>query len=110
MTSEITLDFIRDAAEKKYGSRVIPLPGGKRVELKNPLRLPQAARAELSELNIEQFDEPVDYFRKSFALISSEKEGELLAKALGDDVALYMILFEEYMGGVELGEALPSQD
>ena len=110
MTSDITLDFIRDAAEKKYGSRGVPLPGGDRVELRNPLRLSKAERDELGDLDIEQFDEPVEYFQKAFALVSSEKGAGLLAEALGDDVTLYMALFEEYMGSVELGEASPSQD
>lgn len=110
MTSAITLDSIREAAEKKYGSREVELGDGKSISLRNPLRLSKTERDELSDLNIDQFDEPVDYFKKAFALVASEKESEELAKVLGDDVAFYMALFEEYMGGVELGEASPSQD
>lgn len=110
MTSEITLDFIRDAAEKKYGSRVVPLGDGKTVTLRNPLRLSSEEREQLGKLEMNDGADPLAYFKEAFTLVSSKKEAEELAKVLGDDAALYMVLFEEYMGSVELGEASPSQD
>lgn len=110
MTSAITLDFIRDAAERKYGARAVELGDGKTISLINPLRLPKEKREALSDLDFSDSEEPVEYFREAFTLVSSKAEADRICKALGDDPALYMALFEEYMNGTELGEASPSQD
>lgn len=110
MASELTLDSIRAAAEKKYGSRVLDLGDGKSITLKNPLKLSKENREALGKLELDSEGEPLDYFIEAFTLVASAEETKDLREVLGDDVTLYMTLFEEYMGSVELGEASPSQD
>lgn len=111
MTSAITLDMIRDAAEKKYGATEVDLGDGKVVHLINPLRISKEKRDEISGLNFEDFDDPIDYFEKAFAAASTSADAKAIRKALGeDDVTLYVSLFEAYSQGIDLGEASPSQD
>lgn len=109
MASALTLDDIRGAAEKKYAAREIDL-GGEVVSLRNPLRMTKDERKALQELNLEDFEEAVDYFHASFSLVSSEKEADALREAIGDDAAVYATLFEVYVKDVDLGEVSPSQD
>lgn len=111
MTSAITLDFIREAADKEYGGFPVNVDDGPEISLTNPLRMPKEKRAELTSLDAEAFEDPIDYFEAAFAVASSKAEAKRIRKALGDDDAtLYATLFKLYTKGVELGEASPSQD
>ena len=110
MTSALTLDDIRDAADKKYGGYPVTVDEGGEIILTNPLRMTKELRAELSDLKAEDFDDIVDYFEATFAKASSKAEAKRIRKAFGEDPALYATLFELYSNGVELGEASPSQD
>jgi len=110
MTSAIDLDFIRDAADKKYAAFEVNVGKGDPVALTNPLRMTKEQRQALSDLNADDFDDVVDYFVAAFALASSESEAARLREAVGEEPAMYATLFELYSKGVELGEASPSQD
>ena len=111
MTSAITLDFIREAADKEYGNFSVSVDDGAEISLANPLRMSKERRAELSALNADEFEDPIDYFEAAFAVASTKAEAKRIRKALGDeDAALYATLFKLYTKGVELGEASPSQD
>lgn len=106
----LTLDSIRDAADKKYGSTVVDL-GDDTVELKNPLRLPKDLRERLT--NLEKADEdgdPLDYFGELYEVLAGKEGAEKLLKALGDDIPLHMTLLSSMTEETELGEASPSQD
>ena len=110
MTSALTLDDIRGAADKKFGAFPIDIDEAGTIELVNPLRMTKERRDQLSELKADDFDDIIDYFEASFALASSEAEAARIREALGEEPALYAVLFESYSSGVELGEASPSQD
>lgn len=111
MTSAIDLDFIREAADKKYGAFEVNVGDGTPVVLTNPLRLSKPKREALSELKMEDYEDAVDYFEAAFVIASSKADAKRLREALGeDDITLYATVFELYTKGVELGEASPSQD
>lgn len=110
MTSAIDLDFIRDAADKKYAAFEVNVGKGEPVALTNPLRMTKEQREALSNLDGNDFEDVVDYFEAAFALASSESEAARLREAIGEEPALHATLFELYTKGVELGEASPSQD
>lgn len=111
MTSAIDLDFIRDAAAKKYAGTPVAVASGDPVELANPLRLPKEQRKAISDLKTEDFDDEIDYFEAIFALASSEADAKRIRETLGEeDATLHATLLEIYMKGSELGEASPSQD
>lgn len=110
MASTMTLDQIRDAADKKYGATVVDLGDGETVELRNPLRLSKEARDKITSIKEDEYDDVLDYFREVFEAVAGKVSTRKLVKALDGDVALYVTLFENYMSGVELGEASPSQD
>lgn len=110
MTSALTLDDIRAAADKKYGSYPVTVDDGGEIALTNPLRMKKEVRDELTKLKSDDFDDIIDYFEATFAKASSEAEAKRIRKAFGEDPALYATLFELYSDGVELGEASPSQD
>lgn len=110
MTSAIDLDFIRDAADKKYAAFEVDLGEEGSVSLTNPLRMTKEQRDKLTELEAKEFDDVVDYFTAAWELASSKAEAARLRKALGEEPAIHATLFELYTKGVELGEASPSQD
>ncbi len=109
--AKLTLDSIRDAADKKYGSLEVDL-GDKVVELKNPLRLSKEDRARLSDLKQPEDDnaDPLDYFRDLYEILAGKAGAEALLKALGEDIPLHMEVVSNLNSETELGEASPSQD
>lgn len=109
MTSALTLDAIRDAADKKYAAFEVDLGTGNPVALTNPLRMSKEKRDALSELEAKDYEDIVDYFEAAYAIASNEAEAARLRKALGEEPAVHATLFEMYSKGVELGEASPSQ-
>lgn len=110
MTSAIDLDFIRDAADKKYAAFEVDLGKGDSISLTNPLRMSKEQREKLADLDAKEFDDIIDYFMAAWELASSAEGAARLREALGDEPALHATLFELYTKGVELGEASPSQD
>lgn len=127
MSNTFTLDDIRAAADKKYGSVFIDLGDGEgEVELVNALRMDKVARKELLALqkamsekgkdeNGEEvevdFDEQVEDLKQSLRLVVRNKEqANRLLTVCGDDAAVLMSVFDKYSGETELGEASPSQD
>lgn len=106
----LSLDSIRDAADKKYGGLVVDL-GDETVELKNPLRLSKENRERLSGLEKTDDDaDPLDYFAELYEVLAGKEGAKKLLKALGDDIPLHMTLVGNLTEGTELGEASPSQD
>lgn len=119
MATQFTLDDIRAAAEREYGSKEIDLGNGKTVTLVNPLRLSKSKRDELtniqSEFSADAEDgaeelDPLDFLIRSFEIIAGEAGARHLQEVFGEDAALYMALFELYSSEAEAGEASPSQD
>jgi len=122
----MTLDFIREAAEKKYGSLDIELDANTTVKLLNPLRLTHAKRTELmavqKELSAEaeevdgvKVEKPDEdqglVFDQIFRLIcENEIAAEKLIASLGGDLALKAVIFDNYGEATEAGEASASQD
>ena len=121
----ITLDFIREAADKKFGHLTIELDSETSVVLTNPIRLSAEKRkafldnqkqmeAEKDEdgnaVDTENFDQAA-VLEESLRIVADSKPGaERLIEALGGDLAQLISVFESYTKGVELGEASPSQD
>lgn len=110
--SNFTLDDIRAAAEKKYGSTDIEV-GDITVHLLNPLRLPKAKRKALLALQEQLEDEDADqeeFLEKAVRLIAAtEIEADLLLEEVGDDLALLAEIFASYTEGQQAGEASASQ-
>lgn len=113
MATSFTLDDIRAAAEKKYGSTDISLGDGFIVSLCNPLRLPKERRDALSRIGDRLEDENVDQVKVfedglRLAVLSDEAANRLISSLAGD-LALLAEVFERYTKGVEMGEASASQ-
>lgn len=119
--TDITLEDIKAAADKKYASLKIGL-GEHTIELRNALRLSEDERDRVSELQDELSGEddegnkiegrsqtPVleDMLR---TLCATEGQGNKLVDALGGDLTLLAETFESYKEKTQLGEASPSQD
>jgi hypothetical protein len=108
-----SLDDIRAAAERKYGSTDITL-GEDTVRLLNPLRLPKARRDALLSLQEQMSADDAD----QAALLSdairtiaeSEKAAEKLLEAVGGDLAVLAEIFGHYGESTQAGEASASQD
>jgi hypothetical protein len=116
-----TLDSIRDAAEKKYGSTDIDLGDDNIVRLLNPLRLPKEKRKALmsiqDRLDTEEKEgeekEEVDQeavLADAIRLVAEDsKQAEKLLKVVGDDMAMLAEIFSTYTGEAQVGEASASQ-
>jgi hypothetical protein len=108
-----SLDDIRAAAERKYGSTDITL-GEDTVRLLNPLRLPKARRDALLSLQEQMSADDAD----QAALLSdairtiaeSEKAAEKLLEAVSGDLAVLAEIFGHYGESTQAGEASASQD
>jgi NACalpha-BTF3-like transcription factor len=115
-----TLDSIREAAEKKYGSTDIEIPEGT-VRLLNPLRLSKEKRKALmsiqDRLDTEEKEgeekEEVDQeeiLADAIRLVAEDaKLAEKLLKAVGDDMAMLAEIFSTYTGEAQVGEASASE-
>ncbi|MGL5825560.1 MAG: phage tail assembly protein [Nocardioides sp.] len=122
MSKTFTLDDIRDAADKKYGSTVFEL-GDHKVELLNPLRMEKEKRAELVKLqeesqarakaseageDVEERDEEQDIDGMLMLIAATEGQAREMIRAL--NLAEKMAAFELYSSEAEPGEASRSQD
>lgn len=114
-----SLDDIRAAADRQYGSTDIQVTEGKVTSLLNPLRMAKAKRDALYELLGQlQEDEggdldvdPEHIFTEAIRLVAADdRQAEVLLDAVGGDLAILKDIFEKYMGALKVGEASPSQD
>lgn len=113
MANTLTLDDIRAAAEAKYGSLDIDI-GSITVKLLNPLRLTRKKRDALitvqNQLNEEGADQE-KLLREALMLVAeTPDQAKALLKAIGDDLALLVTIFEQYVERTQLGEASASRD
>ena len=105
----ISLQDIRDAADRKYGPLVIAGIDGGDVTLLNPLRLPAARRKEMTGLDeVEDLDQDSKLRRIVELAAETPAQGKRLLKAVGDDMGLLAQLLENYGKGVQVGEASTS--
>ena len=104
-----TLDDIREAAEKKYGSTDIDLSDTERVVLVNPLRLAKAKRDKLIALQEDMKADGADQgeiLEDAIRLVAeTDAQAEKLLTACDGDLTLLVEIFERYSGSVEAGEA-----
>lgn len=123
-----SLDQIKAAADAKYGSLDIPLSEkqGDVVRLLNPLRMSEAQRTELrviqdklndiaaanedgdedAEPTEDAVKEQTDLIAEMLMAVAENKAaGKKLLDALGGDLAMTMIVFEQYTEGTQAGEA-----
>lgn len=117
--ASFTLDDIRAAAEKKYGDLTIPLPEGDAV-LVNVLRLSKDKRKALKEVQTkaeadaedpETDSDEGDVLRESVRIVTQTKEqADRLLAEVGDDLTMLAVIFEQYTGDTEMGEASASQN
>lgn len=110
----VTLDSIRQAAEKKYGSLSIDVDEDTTVVLLNPLRMPKAKRDKLMEVQEKLGGEgDLDHetlMRDALRLVADDKDAvNKLLKEIGDDLAVLAQVFESYVERTQPGEASASQ-
>ncbi|WP_329022513.1 MULTISPECIES: phage tail assembly protein [Streptomyces] len=106
-----TLDDIRSAADRKYGSTDIEV-SGETVRLLNPLRLTKAKRDSLLGLQEEMVRDDAD----QAALLSeairtvaqSETAADSLLTEIGGDLAVLAEVFGRYGESTQAGEASAS--
>lgn len=122
--STFTLDEIREAAEAKYGSTVIPLPGGIEVKLLNPIRLSKEKRAELMRIQGEMNslaesaegasdEDAIDTTEAQFDLLArairtvceTQRQADALLAKIGHDGGQLLTVFERYNKSEAPGEA-----
>lgn len=114
MANTLSLDTIREAAERKYGSVDLDLGDGNTVSLKNPLRMTKEERNRfqdvLSKYDVEDEEEqkdsdPIDLFVEAFEVAGGPGTAEKLRNVFGEDAALYASLFEAYTNKGEMEKA-----
>ncbi|WNV90313.1 phage tail assembly protein [Umezawaea sp. Da 62-37] len=114
--SSFSLDDIRAAADRKYGSTDITV-GETTVRLLNPLRMPKAQRDKL--VNIQKDMEGTDgegsevdqvaIFQSALRTVAeTSSQAKTLIAAIGDDLGVLAEVFERYTEGQSVGEASPS--
>ncbi|WP_371671226.1 phage tail assembly protein [Streptomyces sp. NBC_00289] len=110
--ASFSLDDIRAAAERKYGSTDIEF-GGETVRLLNPLRLPKGRRDELmslqDQLGKDDTDQAEVLAQAIRTVAESEKAADKLLKEVGGDLALLAEIFGHYGESTQVGEASASQ-
>ncbi|MFE0104134.1 phage tail assembly protein [Streptomyces sp. NPDC059009] len=111
--ASFSLDDIRAAAERKYGSTDITF-GEDTVRLLNPLRLSKAKREALAKLQEEMGNDDVDQAEALSDAIrtiaESDKAADKLLAVVGGDLAILAEIFGHYGESTQAGEASASQD
>jgi hypothetical protein len=106
-----SLDDIRAAAERKYGSTDIAF-GEDTVRLLNPLRLPKQKRTDLSALQDKLSEDGADQealMSEAIRLVAeSDKAAGKLLDAVNGDLAVLAEIFDRYGKGTQVGEASAS--
>jgi len=118
MANTVTLDSIRAAVEAKYGSYDIEITEGDVCKLRNPLRLDKDERNQLRELQERINTEPGEgeeapdqetLLQEAIVLVAEHKPtAKKLIRAIGDDLAVLVQIFEGYSEGAQVGEASAS--
>jgi hypothetical protein len=125
MSEGFTLDALRDAADKKYGSFRIEISPSKHTVLRSPMRISQAARTEVYRLieeiaKVKGEDGEVDEESHEanemavrlvgeFFTAVGDRNTKALIDGIGDDLGLLLEVFSAYQSAVSLGEASPSE-
>lgn len=123
----ITLDFIREAAAKKFANLTIEVPGAGEVTLVNAMQLPKerrnalmASQKELSTSKeeaeaklaagevVEETDQVEQLENTLRIVVSGSDKADALIEALDGNLANLATVFELYTKGTELGEASAS--
>lgn len=108
MSTPMTLDDIRAAAEAKYGSLDIQLPDVT-VKLLNPLRMTKKNRDALMAIQTRLGEDDADQealLKEALNLVAENgPQAKALLKAVGDDLASLAVIFERYVEGTQAGEA-----
>jgi len=108
-----SLDDIRAAADKKYGSTDIELGDGDVLVLVNPLRLPKEKRNALESIQESAEEEGTDQgdvMRDAIRLVAQRQDmAEKFLAIAGDDLAILAAAFATYTEGAQVGEASASQ-
>ncbi|WP_394615882.1 phage tail assembly protein [Lentzea sp. JNUCC 0626] len=114
--SSFSLDDIRAAADRKYGSTDITVEDTT-VRLLNPLRMKKAQRDKLIGVQKEMeagTDEAEDVdqvavFQQALRIVAqTPAQAKLLIDAIGDDLGVLAEVFERYTEGQSVGEASSS--
>ncbi|WP_282703752.1 phage tail assembly protein [Streptomyces sp. CC219B] len=110
--ASFSLDDIRAAAERKYGSTDITF-GEDVVRLLNPLRLPKTRRDALLSLQEEMSKDDTDQAELLAQAIrtiaESEKAADKLLGVVDGDLAILAEIFGHYGESTQVGEASASQ-
>lgn len=105
----ITLQDIRDAADKKYGPLIIEGVEGGAVTLLNALRLSKEKRAALSALDDQDDIDVQDKLEQIIRLAAAtEDDANRLLAEFGEDLGQLAEALGHYTGKTQLGEASPS--
>lgn len=123
----VTLDFIREAADKKYANLIIDIPNTGRVTLVNAMQLSTEKRKALMDSQkrlssakeeaegklkegqeIEETDQVEALEDTLRIVVSGQDKAQALVEALGGNLAQLATVFELYSKGTELGEASAS--
>ncbi|WP_329793884.1 phage tail assembly protein [Lentzea sp. DG1S-22] len=114
--SSFSLDDIRAAADRKYGSTDITL-GKETVRLLNPLRMKKAQRNKLigiqkqmeTEAGEAEDVDQVAVFQEALRIVAqTPAQAKLLIDSIGDDLGVLAEVFERYTEGQSVGEASSS--
>lgn len=110
----VTLDSIREAADRKYGPYVVQFGDGGECTLRQALRLPADDRRRLAavqdeisgESDLERLDYLVEGLRDMIRIVASRaSDAEALISAVGDDTPVLMEIVAGWQGATEPGEA-----
>lgn len=108
VVAAVTLDSIREAAERKFGNVEIEFGEGRVCVLRSPLRLGKVERDRLSELSEagETVEDAVEQARESIRLVATNrKDADALLRVIGDDVPTLFEVIGAWHAGCEAGEA-----
>ncbi|MGW3336210.1 phage tail assembly protein [Streptomyces sp. NPDC001009] len=110
--ASFSLDDIRAAAERRYGSTDITI-GDEVVRLLNPLRLPKAKRDALLALQDQMGNDDADQaelLSDAIRTVAASPEGaDHLLTEVGGDLAILAEIFGHYGESTQSGEASASQ-
>lgn len=107
--AQFSLDDIRDAAEKKYGTVEITF-GDDSVRLTNPLRMSEERREKLGavqdEINEGDTAEVTEKLAEALRIAAEDVDAaNRLLAAIDGDLPTLISVFETYTNGVQAGEA-----
>ena len=107
--ANFSLDDIRAAAEKKFGSLDVSLSDGRSVRLVNALQLPKEKRERLFALQAELGEDNADQealLCDSLRVVATDGEAvEQLIREVDGNLALLIEIFSSYNKDTEAGEA-----